>query len=118
MVGGRSVRCRLFSDVVSADPNDWRRMGQERDLPPGTVFLRRSYRALSEAWEHDQCEMCSVKFMDPHFSPGHAEFIREHPEVLTTGLVTQVLERRRERWVCTSCYKDFAGEYGWTVIAE
>jgi hypothetical protein len=28
--------------------------------------------------------------MDPHFSAGHAQFIGEHPDVLTVGLVTKV----------------------------
>src|ERR1700677_4330893 len=100
---------------MPTDSDDWRRQGQERELPPGTVFLRRPYRALDERWEHDHCEMCAAKFMDLSFSLEHAQFIREHPDVLTIGLVTQEQERRLERWVCEPCFGDFATEFGWVA---
>lgn len=32
---------------MSASPNDWRRMGQDRDLPSGTRFEPRQYAAKS-----------------------------------------------------------------------
>jgi hypothetical protein len=41
--------------------------------------------------------MCWAKFMDPHFSAGHAQFIGQHPDVLTVGFATKVAERRLER---------------------
>ena len=112
-----SGRFASYSLPMPADPDDWRRQGQEQDLPPGTVFLRRDYRALDERWEHDHCEMCWAKFMDPHFSAGHAQFIGEHPDLLTAGLVTKVEERRLERWVCEPCFEDFATEFGWVLSA-
>jgi len=59
--------------------------------------------------------MCAAKFMDLSFSPEHAQFIREHPDVLTIGLVTQEQERRLERWVCEPCFGDFATEFGWVA---
>ena len=102
---------------MSTDADDWRRQGQERDLPPGTAFVRRDYRALNEHSEHDHCEMCWAKFMDPQFSAGHAKFIEDHPDVLTVGLVTQGGEPRRERWVCEPCFADFATEFGWVLSA-
>ena len=84
---------------MPTDSDDWRRQGQERELPPGSVFLRRPYRALDERWEHDHCEMCAAKFMDLSFSPEHAQFIREHPDVLTIGLVPhQVTFARSTMW--------------------
>ena len=39
--------------TVPAAPDDWRRQGQERDLPPGTMLVLERYRAPSETWEHD-----------------------------------------------------------------
>ena len=89
--------CGLFATYslpVATDPDDSRRRGQEQDLPPGTVFLRRDNRALDERWEHDHREMCWAKFMDPRFSADHAQFIGEHPDVLTMGLVTLAWWRR------------------------
>ena len=59
-----------------------------------------------------------AKFIDPQFSTKHAQFIREHPDVLTTGLVTEEQERRRERWVCEPCFEDFATEFGWVASAR
>ena len=86
-------------------------------MPPGTVFLRHDCRALDEHWEHDHGAMCRAKFLDPQFSAGHAQFIGEHPDVLTEGLVTKVEERCLERWVCEPCFEDFAAEFGWVLSA-
>ncbi len=35
----------LASAGVPASPDDWRRMGQERELPPGTTLTFKGYRA-------------------------------------------------------------------------
>jgi hypothetical protein len=55
--------------------------------------------------------------MDPRFSASHAQFIVEHPDVLTEGFVTKVEERRLEHWVCEPCFQDFATEFGWVLSA-
>jgi hypothetical protein len=73
---------------VVVAPDDWRRRGQEDDLPPGTVLKRTRYAARSETWEHEHCVFCFAKFMDPDYSDGHRRFIEEHPEVLTDGYAT------------------------------
>jgi hypothetical protein len=73
---------------VSATPDDWRRMGQERDLPPGTLLVFKSYRARSATREHEHCVFCFTKFMDPEFSEAHRRFIEEHNDVLTEGYTT------------------------------
>jgi hypothetical protein len=112
--GGMSGRFANYPLPMPTDPDDWRRQGQERDLQPGTVFVARDYRALDERWEHDHCEMCWAKFMDPH-SADHAQLLGEHPGVLTAGLVTRVVERPKERWVCEPCFEDFATEFGWVL---
>lgn len=75
------------------------------------------YHVLDERWEHDHCEMCWAKLMDPQFSTKHAQFIREHPDVLTIGLVTEEQERRPERRVCEPCFEDSATEFGWVGSA-
>jgi hypothetical protein len=43
-----SGRFASYSPPMPADPDDWRRQGQEEDLSPGTVFPRHDYRALDE----------------------------------------------------------------------
>ena len=50
---------------VPAQPDDWRRMGQERSLIPGTRFAWKNYQAPRADWDHDHCSMCQDKFMDP-----------------------------------------------------
>jgi hypothetical protein len=98
-IRGMAGRLAIYPLPLPTDPDDWRRQGQERDLPLGTVFVRRDHRALDEHGDHQRCEMCWAKFMDPQFSAGHAHFIEENPGVLTLGLVTRAEERRRERGV-------------------
>lgn len=101
-----------------AAADDWRRMGQEADLSPGTKLTRKHYRSHSETWEHDHCAFCFVKFMDPNFSDGHREFMEKHPEVLTEGYTTTSEHPRGEdySWVCEKCVQDFSGEFEWLVI--
>ena len=70
------------------DDKDWRLQGQEKYLQ-GATLLRKRYKAWSEDWEHDHCEFCWAKFMDPGFPPEHAQFIAAHPEVLTEGYAVQ-----------------------------
>jgi hypothetical protein len=33
-------------------------------------------------WEHEHCEMCWARFMDPQIAAGHAQVIGEYPDVL------------------------------------
>ena len=127
---------------MSSD-DDWRLRGQE-DYLQGATLIRTRYTAWSEDWEHDHCEFCWTKFMDPDFSPEHRQFINENPEVLTVGYSVQgrspdpnsgvVMGRvfaddqktihpkvaRVERddywWICPNCVKDFTERFEWIVI--
>jgi len=131
-----------FHNPLVGKQEDWRLRGQA-DYLQGATLLRKQYRAWSEDWEHDHCEFCWAKFMDPHFSPEHERFIAENPDVLTEGYAVQdrrpddsggavlgrvfsadgVIERKDssgERsdyyWVCPKCVTDFAERFNWTVI--
>ena len=84
-------------------------MGQERDLPPGTVLSLKPYRARSETSEHEHCAFCFAKFMDPRFSEEHRRFVAERADVLTEGYATT----DERGWVCPRCFDDFADELGW-----
>jgi hypothetical protein len=92
-------------------------MGQERALPPGTRLVFTRYRAWSEQWEHDHCEFCSAKFMDPNYSEVHRRFISEHDDVLTEGYATADEHERGAgyHWVCPPCTSDFAEEFRWRI---
>ena len=68
-------------------------MGQERYLQ-GAALVWKRYRAPGETWEHDHCEFCSVKFMDPDFSEAHRRQIEEHHDVLTEGYTTTSEHKR------------------------
>jgi hypothetical protein len=103
---------------MAAEKDDWRRMGQEGYLPPGTVLVLGSYRARSETWEHNHCEFCGAKFMDPEFSDEHREFIEEYPEILTEGYTTTDAHGRgaEYHWICPRCFEDFTEEFKWRLI--
>ena len=127
-----------------ADEEDWRLRGQE-DYLQGATLIRKHYKAWSDDWEHDHCEFCWAKFMDPNFSPEHKRFIAEDPEVLTEGYAVHdrrpdptsgallgrvysadgVIEQKKtsvERdgywWVCPNCVADFSERFEWAVIDE
>jgi hypothetical protein len=99
--------------------SDWRLTGQERSLA-GAEWVRKRYHAASEAWEHDHCEFCWAKLMDPDFSPEHRRFIAEHPEVRTEGYATTAAhpDGADSHWVCEACFSDLAGRFGWRLVAE
>ena len=71
-----------------ANERDWRLRGQE-DYLQGATLLRKAYRAWSADLEHDHCEFCWTKFMDPTFSAQHAEAIAKDPKILTQGYAVQ-----------------------------
>jgi hypothetical protein len=126
-----------------ADDEDWRLRGQE-DYLQGATLVRKRYKAWSDDWEHDHCEFCWTKFMDPDFSPEHRKFIDKNPEVLTegyavdgrapdrsSGLVPRrvfaddrqtvqskiaSVDRNDYWWICPNCVKDFAVRFEWIVI--
>ena len=84
-----------------ADDNDWRLMGQERQLQ-GVVLLRRLYRRSpsNPKWDHDHCEFCTAKFM-----------VEDHPDVLHEGYCTE----DECHWICDRCFTDFRSRFGWSV---
>jgi hypothetical protein len=94
-------------------------MGQEAYLS-GAQLVRKAYRAWSETWEHDHCEFCGTKFMDPAFSEAHRQFVETHPEVLTEGYATTKEHPNGAdcHWICARCFDDFASRFGWRVIAN
>lgn len=97
---------------MSVEKNDWRRMGQESFLRPGTRFVLKRYRAYSETWEHDHCAMCTVKFMDPSSAAAMASPMSD---VAVEGYATtSEFERGADyEWVCCNCFADFGEEFGW-----
>jgi hypothetical protein len=74
--------------------------GQEEYLK-GAVLVRKPYRAYSETWEHDHCEFCFAKFMDPAYSEAHRMFVEQNPDVLIEGTRPQ---RRIHREPTTTGY--------------
>ncbi len=95
---------------------DWRLTGQE-DILSRATLVRKPYRAPSATWEHDHCEFCWAKFMDPNFSEEHRLYIETHPDVATEGFTTTD-ERANGAdyyWICADCYADFADRFGWRV---
>lgn len=117
----RHVRCRRFGVAgaydgwVPAQPDDWRRMGQERSLIPGTRFVWQDYQAPRADWDHDHCSMCHEKFMDPAGGSNAAQLVSTQPDVLTAGYATTEAFARGKgyEWVCATCYEDFAEEFRW-----
>jgi hypothetical protein len=105
---------------MTRSDEDWRLQGQEAYLH-GATLQKRRYRAWSETWEHDHCEFCQSRFMDPEFSASAAAFVRAHPDVLTVGFAVQGRGPAGRIvddywWVCAACLDDFTERFAWTVI--
>lgn len=111
---------RTYPACVGAAPDDWRRRSQQHYLPAGTEFVWETYRARSGQDEHEHCEFCWAKFMDPSFSEEHRTYIAAHPDVLIAGFTTTKAHAHGAgyHWVCEKCMADFADEFGWHVAAR
>jgi len=62
-----------------------------------------------------------MKFMDPLFSPEHARYVEDHPDVLVEGYAVQggkTMHGIKDDywWICATCARDFAGRFDWTVL--
>ena len=105
--------------TMTATPDDWRRMGQERYLLGAPLTLKR-YQALSAEWEHEHCEFCFSTFIDPNHSPQAAKPLSSEPGKGTYAGYTNVDAPDRPAgkwWICKQCFEDFADEFGWSVVA-
>jgi hypothetical protein len=104
--------------VVEGDA-DWRLTGQEEYLF-GAELARKPYKARSAAWEHDHCEFCWAKFIDPTFSAEHRAMVERDPEVLTEGYTTTDAHPKGADyyWVCPACFDDFAERFQWIVVGN
>jgi hypothetical protein len=93
-------------------------MGQEKFMPPGTTFVRKRYHPHSKTWEHDHCECCGAKLVDPDFSEAHRRLAAQNPDVLTEGYATTAEHEKGADyyWICPSCFADFSEEFGWQAV--
>lgn len=90
-----------MADTHGAAPDDWRRQGQEKYLM-GISLVAKDYTPPSDTWDHDHCEFCGAKF-----SPQDGDL---HNGYTTLGGYS--------RWICSECFEDFKGEFGWTVASK
>jgi hypothetical protein len=102
---------------MPAQPDDWRRMGQEDQLRGAHLTWKR-YQALRVDWEHEHCVFCTRKFLDEHYSDWAAEQLRERPDQdLSAGYTTPEQDGHKagDVWICADCFEDFRDELAWVV---
>jgi hypothetical protein len=125
---------------MPADPDDWRRSGQEKRLE-GLVFEYRPFEPPSQeglrAWRSKSTGTVTESFSarPPHFAADwekvdpphgwdheHCEFCwatfvakdaSSDPSHLTEGYVAE-----GKHWVCAQCFADFRDELGWSVAED
>ena len=101
---------------MPADADDWRRMGQERFLPPGTRWVRKHYRVLRPAWDHDHCAFCWAKFVDSTTPEGQAILETDDSAQAEGWTTTAEFSASADHdWVCEGCFADFHEEFRWLV---
>lgn len=103
---------------MGAGEVDGRRRGQELYLRSVRLTLRRC-QALSAQWEHEHCEFCWHKFLDPHYSEVHRQTLEEEPEGHSAEGYTNLGDEglpAGKWWICSRCFEDFAAEFAWVVV--
>ena len=117
VASGESDTARSIEAVRPA-PDDWRRMGQESYLA-GLAFTWRSYQTYTGNWEHDHCEFCWKKFLDPGYSDWMREALADPAAENADAGYTNVRAGEKPsgtHWVCRECFGDFQPEFGWEVV--
>jgi hypothetical protein len=100
-----------------AEQDDWRLTNQESYLR-GVRLRLKQYRAYSGSWEHDHCEFCWAKFVDPEHSDAHRRLAEEEGFVTEGYATTSDYSRGPDYvWICTECFSDFVDVFGWEVIS-
>src|SRR5258705_2550182 len=102
---------------MSAASDDWRRTGQEAYLA-GLPFTWKKYQAYTGDWEHDHCEFCWTKFLDPDYADWMREALASDSDGTTDAGYTNVRHEdvpAGRHWVCRRCFNDFRTEFEWTV---
>ena len=93
--------------------DDWRLLRGQDEYLHGATLVRKPFRG-----EHDHCEFCWAKFVDPAFSEGHTRVAREDPRILTEGysaLGTGPDGQDDYHWICDRCFADFRERFAWRV---
>lgn len=99
--------------------DDWRLDRGQGEYLQGATLVWKPYRVWSETWEHDHCEFCWAKFVDPAFSEVHARLAQD-PDVQTEGYAavgTGPEGQDDYHWICASCFEDFHKRFAWHVAA-
>ncbi len=75
----------------------------------GQKLVRMKYRRYSEAWDHDHCCACNVKFSE-----------LETPDYQHEGYTTgpEYPKGREYEWVCVRCFNELKDDMGWTVVFD
>jgi hypothetical protein len=100
--------------------DDWR-VTNHGEYLQGATFVRKPYRVWSAEWEHDHCEFCHAKFIDPAFSEAHAALASGDDTAQTEGYAALGTGPEGEddyHWVCASCFGDFRDRFAWQVAPD
>lgn len=96
---------------------DWSR-GQDEYLA-GVEFTWRRYQALRADWEHEHCEFCWHKFLDPGYSEIHKRVLEDQPDRHSSAGWANVRSSEYPAgrfWVCAECFEDFSGDVAWKQV--
>ena len=85
--------------MADGQESDWRLVGQEKFMTRARLAWR-AYVSPRRDWDHDHCEFCGMKFMEP-----------PQPGTLQEGYFMA----EGKRWVCLQCCLDFKARFGWTT---
>ena len=111
-----AVTRRFFR--VKVPPDDWRRW-RDVESYAGATWTWKNYQALSAQWEHEHCEFCWHKFLDPNYSPAHLKALDNYPDEHSPAGYTNLADDGLAPgtiWVCERCFADFQDECSWKVV--
>ena len=96
---------------------DWRWQPGQGSRVTGRTLRHHRYRTFSPTWDHDHCNFCWQKFMDPSDPANKPEWFASG-EIAAVGYGTIAFDDRPDDyyWVCESCFEDFDPFFHWKVL--
>lgn len=61
----------------------------------------RAWKMPKPTWDHDHCEFCWAKFMEPG-----------NPDTLPEGYWVEA----QDAWICKECFEKRRGDHHWVVV--
>jgi hypothetical protein len=113
---------------MTIEDDEWRLDRGAHETLAGVSMCWARYVAPRRDWDHDHCEFCWQKFVDPTYperflvgdeAVNYREWLASTEDLMTEGYTNAEAVQGNEAgwyWVCPECFSDFTPLATWTLV--